>query len=106
MRRDDDGTIGRVDFLNHRETEITVKAERAFLTELEGGCQVPLAAFCRTENGQLRLEGMVAELDGSRVLRDQMRGEESEAEEMGIALARRLLAAGADEILERIYGKA
>ena len=106
VRRDDDGTIGRVDFLNHRETEITVKAERAFLTELEGGCQVPLAAFCRTENGQLRLEGMVAELDGSRVLRDQMRGEESEAEEMGIALARRLLAAGADEILERIYGKA
>ena len=105
VRRDDEETISRVDFLNHRETEITVKAERAFLTELEGGCQVPLAAFCRTENGQLRLEGMVAELDGSKVLRDQMRGEESEAEEMGIALAQRLLAVGADEILERIYGK-
>ena len=106
VRRDDEGTIGRIDFLNHRETEITIKAERAFLTELDGGCQVPLAAFCRTENGQLRLEGMVAELDGSKVLRDQMRGEESEAEEMGVALARRLLSAGADEILERIYGKA
>ncbi len=106
VRRDDEETIGRIAFLNHRETQITVKAERAFLTELGGGCQVPLAAFCRTENGQLCLEGMVAELDGSKVLRDQMRGEESEAEEMGIALARRLLAAGADEILERIYGKA
>ena len=105
VRRDDEETVGLIDFLNHKETEITVKAERAFLTELEGGCQVPLAAFCRTENGQLRLEGMVAELDGSKVLRDQMKGEENESEEMGIALARRLLAAGADEILERIYGK-
>jgi hydroxymethylbilane synthase len=106
VRREDEETIGLIDFLNHKETEITVKAERAFLTELKGGCQVPLAAFCRTENGQLRLEGMVAELDGSKVLRDQMRGEESDSEEMGIALARRLLAAGAYEILERIYGKA
>jgi len=105
VRRDDEETVGLIDFLNHKETEITVKAERAFLTELEGGCQVPLAAFCRTENGQLRLEGMVAEPDGSKVLRDQMKGEENESEEMGIALARRLLAAGADEILERIYGK-
>ncbi len=106
VRRDDEETICRIHFLNHKETEITVKAERAFLTELEGGCQVPLAAFCRMENGQLRLEGMVAELDGSKVLRDQMRGEVSEAEEMGIALARKLLTAGAAEILERIYGKA
>jgi hydroxymethylbilane synthase len=64
-----------------------------------------LGAFCRAENGQLHLEGMVAELDGSRVLRDQMTGTEDDAEEMGINLARRLLAAGADEILDRIYGK-
>jgi hydroxymethylbilane synthase len=106
VRRDDEETIGRIEFLNHRGTEITVKAERAFLMELGGGCQVPLAAFCRPENGRLLLEGMVAELDASKVLRDQIKGEESEAEEMGIALARRLLAAGADEILERIYGKA
>ncbi len=105
VRREDERTISRIDFLNHRETEVTVKAERAFLKELEGGCQVPLGAFCRTENGQLHLEGMVAELDGSRVLRDQMTGTEDDAEEMGITLARRLLAAGADEILDRIYGK-
>ena len=105
VRREDERTISRIDFLNHRETEVTVKAERAFLKEMEGGCQVPLGAFCRAENGQLHLEGMVAELDGSRVLRDQMTGTEDDAEEMGITLARRLLAAGADEILDRIYGK-
>jgi hydroxymethylbilane synthase len=105
VRQEDEKTIGWIDFLNDRETEVTVKAERAFLKELEGGCQVPLGAFCRAENGQLHLEGMVAELDGSRVLRDQMTGREEEAEEMGITLARRLLAAGADEILDRIYGR-
>ena len=103
VRREDERTISRIDFLNHRETELTVKAERAFLKELEGGCQVPLGAFCRVENGQLHLKGMVAELDGSRVLRDRMTGSEDEAEEMGITLARRLLAAGAKEILDRIY---
>ena len=105
VRREDERTINRIDFLNHRETKITVKAERAFIKELEGGCQVPLGAFCRTENGQLRLEGMVAELDGSRILRDQMTGTEEDAEEMGITLARRLLTAGAKEILDRIYGR-
>ena len=104
-RREDERTIRCVDFLNHRKTEVTVKAERAFLIELEGGCQVPLGAYCRTENGQMHLEGMVAELDGSRVLRDRMTGTEDDAQEMGVTLARRLLAAGADEILERIYGK-
>jgi hydroxymethylbilane synthase len=105
VRREDERTINRIKFLNHRETEITVKAERAFLKELEGGCQVPLGAFCRSENGQLYLEGMVAELDGSRVLRDQMTGKEEDAEKIGITLARRLLAAGANEILDRIYGR-
>jgi hydroxymethylbilane synthase len=49
---------------------------------------------------------MVAELDGSRIIRDKITGERDEAEDMGIRLARRLLASGADEILERIYGKA
>jgi hydroxymethylbilane synthase len=105
VRQEDERTISWIDFLNHRETEVTVKAERAFLKELEGGCQVPLGAFCRAEKGQLHLEGMVAELDGSRVLRDQVTGAEDDAEEMGIILARRLLAAGADEILERIHGQ-
>jgi hydroxymethylbilane synthase len=105
VRREDSRTISWIDFLNHRETEVAVKAERAFLKEMEGGCQVPLGAFCRSENGQLHLEGMVAELDGSRVLRDRMSGTEEDAEKMGITIARRLLAAGADEILDRVYGR-
>ena len=103
VRHDDEQTIGLIDFLNDEETQVTVKAERAFLKELEGGCQVPVAAFSRLNGERLDLEGMVAELDGSNVIRDKITGEKNEAEDMGIRLARRLLASGADEILERIY---
>jgi hydroxymethylbilane synthase len=105
VRQDDEQTIGLIKFLNHEETEVTVKAERAFLRELQGGCQVPMAAYCRYKGKQLHLKGMVAELDGSEVIRDELWGEKKEAEEMGITLARRLLAAGANKILEKIYGK-
>jgi hydroxymethylbilane synthase len=106
VRHDDEQTIGLIDFLNDVETQFTAKAERAFLKELEGGCQVPIAGLCQVKDRVLRLEGMVAELDGSNVIRDKITGERNEAEEIGIRLARRLLALGADKILERIYGKA
>jgi len=106
VRHDDEQTIGLIDFLNDEESEVTVKAERAFLKELEGGCQVPVAALSRLNRERLDLEGMVAELDGSRVIRDKITGQKNEAEDMGIRLARRLLTFGAGEILERIYGKA
>ena len=106
VRHDDDETIGLIDFLNDEETQVTVKAERTFLKELEGGCQVPMAAFSRLNGGRLDLEGLVAELDGSKIIRDRITGARNEAEDMGIRLARRILASGADRILERIYGKA
>jgi hydroxymethylbilane synthase len=104
VRRDDEATINLLDFLNHKKTEVTIRAERAFLNELEGGCQVPIAAFARLNGKNLRLEGMVAELDGSKIIRDEISGEKDRAEEIGIELARRLLNSGADKILERIYG--
>jgi hydroxymethylbilane synthase len=104
VRRDDLNTINLLDFLNHKKTEVTIRAERAFLNELEGGCQVPIAAFARLNGKNLRLEGMVAELDGSKIIRDEISGEKDRAEEIGIELARRLLNSGADKILERIYG--
>jgi hydroxymethylbilane synthase len=105
VRRDDAQTIGLIDLLNDVETQVTVKAERAFLKELEGGCQVPIAAFCQVNGKGLCLEGMVAELDGSHVIRDKITGQRNEAGEIGISLARRLLSSGADKILERIYGR-
>ncbi|MGD2125408.1 MAG: hydroxymethylbilane synthase [Desulfobacteraceae bacterium] len=105
MRQDDDVVHSRLHFLNHDETEMTVRAERAFLKELEGGCQVPIAAHGRLGGDGLTLTGMVAELDGSVLIKDEISGPRENPEELGVTLARRLLASGADEILARIYGK-
>jgi hydroxymethylbilane synthase len=103
VRRSDHDTISLLDFLNHKPTEITVRSERAFLKQLEGGCQVPIAAFALLNSNKVHLRGMVAELDGSRVIRDEISGNMHQAEEMGINLAKRLLDAGAGDILASIY---
>ena len=105
VRRDDHDTISLLDFLNHEPTEITVRAERAFLKKLEGGCQVPIAAFALLNLDKIHLRGMVAEIDGSKIIRDEISGNIHHAEKMGIDLAKRLLDAGAGEILSRIYGR-
>lgn len=104
-RVDDGTTIEAIAFLNDRTTELAVRAERAFLKELEGGCQVPIACYAELEGNLIRIAGMVAELDGSRVLRDQIKAETSSPEAGGVALAQRLKAMGALEILRRIYAR-
>jgi hydroxymethylbilane synthase len=103
VREDDQMTQGLISFLNDPETELAARAERAFLKELEGGCQVPLAGCARVEKDRIVLDGMVAELDGSVILRQQRSGEKDNPEELGVALARQLKAAGADRILEKLY---
>jgi len=105
LRADDEKTRNLISFLNDLETELAARAERAFLKELEGGCQVPLAGYARVERDLMVMDGMVAELDGSKILRQEIRGAKDKPEELGIALARRLLSAGADRILEKIYKK-
>jgi hydroxymethylbilane synthase len=105
VRQDDEQTINLIDFLNHEPTEICVRAERAFLKELEGGCQVPIAALACMKGKTVHLKGMVSELDGTKLVKDEINGEMEQAEEIGITLARRLLDSGAREILARIYGK-
>jgi len=105
VREDDERTQNLISFLNDLETELAAKAERAFLKELEGGCQVPLAGYARVEKGRLVLDGMVAELDGSVILKRKLSGERDKPEDLGLALARQLIAAGADRILEKIYGR-
>ncbi len=103
VRRDDQKTQDLISFLNDPETELAARAERAFLKELEGGCQVPLAGYARVEKDRIVMDGMVAELDGSVILRQQGSGGRDKPEGVGVALARQLKAAGADWILEKIY---
>ena len=80
-----------------------VLAERAFLRTLEGGCQVPIGAYClRSEEDTLELHGCVATLDGSTLLRDKMEAPFDAPEVLGTMLAERLIGRGADRILDQI----
>ncbi len=102
--RDIDGeTNEMISFLNHSETSATVKAERALLKRLEGGCQVPIAAYGEIDGSTISLRGLVGSLDGKTLITDNMTGDLSEAESLGIALAERLLDKGAGEILDEVY---
>jgi hydroxymethylbilane synthase len=105
VREDDQKTQDLISFLNDLETELAARAERAFLKELEGGCQVPLAGYAKVERNRIVMDGLVAELDGSVILRQQRSGGKDKPEELGVALARQLKTAGADRILEKIYGR-
>lgn len=90
--------------LNHAETAATTAAERAFLRELEGGCQIPIGALATIANGVLRLQGLVAAIEGNPLLRGDASGPVAEAERIGRGLAHSLLEQGAGEILAEIRG--
>lgn len=101
--RKDDPTVGPlVAVLDHAPTRAAVAGERAFLNRLEGGCQVPIAGYGQIRENQFILTGLVAELDGSRVIKAQKSGPPDSSETSGIELAEELLARGADEILEKL----
>ncbi|MBU0914455.1 MAG: hydroxymethylbilane synthase [Gammaproteobacteria bacterium] len=92
--------------LEHQETRICVLAERAMNRKLQGGCQVPIGAFAVLQQNELWLRGLVGQLDGSEILRSEIKGEATQAEQLGTQLAEQLLALGADRILDAVYRQA
>jgi hydroxymethylbilane synthase len=98
-RSDDAETNALVSRLDDPRTRAAVLAERALLRSLGGGCQVPIAAHATVEGGRLKLDGLVATLDGTRVLRASLDGEAADAARVGEELAGRLLERGAGELL-------
>ena len=105
-RSDDTRVIELLKPLHHNTTAECVLAERAMNRRLEGGCQVPIGCYAIHRNGQLWIRGLVADPDGSTMLYDQIEGDVQHVEAMGIELAERLLAAGADKILAAVYANA
>ena len=105
-RTDDTRIIELLSPLHHTPTAECVLTERAMNRRLEGGCQVPIGCFAIHQEDQLWVRGLVADPDGTTILFDQMKGEVSEGEAMGIELAEKLLAAGADKILAKVYSDA
>jgi len=99
VRERDDEVKRLVQPLNHFPTERAVSAERAFLSALGGGCAVPVAAHAAVADGRLNLQGMVADLDGGKVIRDSLSGSPLQAEDIGRRLADRILSQGAAQIL-------
>ena len=99
----DDEINALVDQLNDQDTVDRTRAERAFLARLEGGCQVPIAAYATLDGDSLHLKGLVGAVDGSVVIRREITGSRSQGEALGIKLADEILDAGARPILEALY---
>ena len=103
-RVDDERVKALLAPLNHDETAARVIAERSLNKRLQGGCQVPIACYATLNGDKLHLRGLVGSDDGSRMIRTEFTGNKADAEQLGIQAAEDLLAKGAGEILESVYG--
>jgi len=92
--------------LNHLPTEFALRAERSFLKRLGGGCQVPIAGLAIVEGEKRGMVGLVAGIDGQRMVKGAVEGPAEKGEDLGEELAEELLARGAEDILREIYGNA
>lgn len=101
-RQDDPEVLSVLEFLNDSGTIAAVTAERAYLREVQGGCQVPVGVYGQINGDQLLLEATILKIDGTREVRAQMSASCSEAEELGVKLAQQMLAAGGKEILDEL----
>jgi len=104
-RSDDERLHTLVDVLNHDDDTACVLTERSFLARLEGGCQVPIAGHATLIAGNLYLEGLVGEVDGSKIIRKHISGPRTEAVNLGRELADELLEAGGKSILDKLYSR-
>jgi hydroxymethylbilane synthase len=102
IRADDSNARAAVARLDHPATHLAVRAERAVLRRLGGGCQVPIASHAVVEHGQMQLRGLVANLDGTRLIHAQTKGLAVDAETLGATVAEDLLRQGARAILDDI----
>jgi hydroxymethylbilane synthase len=103
IRKDDKKLKEMLSKIHSETTAICIKVERTFLKTLEGGCQVPMGAYCWIENSKLFVIGFISDLEGERFYKLKEEGSVSEAEKLGERLAKKLLKAGGEEILKEIY---
>ena len=104
-REDDAEVLELLKALEHIPTRDRCYAERAFLRQLEGGCQVPIGVNTTLNGEQLTLTGIVASVDGQKLVKDTVSGNASEAENLGNELAVRMRQQGAQEILAEIFAQ-
>lgn len=102
-RNDDAELIQLLAPLNHAETSVRVRAERAMNAKLNGGCQVPIGSFAVIDGAQLSLKGLVGSTDGKTILHGKQSGELDQAEHIGEQVAQQLLKQGAAELLAALH---
>jgi hydroxymethylbilane synthase len=103
VREDDVKILDLIRRINHIETELATRSERALLRRLEGGCQVPIGAFAVVNDGKIKISAMISNFDGTFFVRDSIEGFVSnDVEEIGFELAEKLLEQGGARILEEI----
>jgi hydroxymethylbilane synthase len=101
-RSGDSSTAAHLSVLDHSDTRTAVTAERGLLRALGGSCQVPVAGKARLQGEQLTIKGLIANLDGTRAIADELSGSRDRAVDLGLELGERLLSMGAGEILAEI----
>lgn len=89
-------------FLNDKATKQATDAERAFLGLVEGGCQVPIGVHAEVQDNEIKVEAIIASLDGSTVLRNTISGDAEKAVELGQKLGHQMLSEGGQDILATI----
>ncbi|WP_448572674.1 hydroxymethylbilane synthase [Trichothermofontia sp.] len=104
-RANDPDILGLLKVIEHLPTTHACLAERAFLRELEGGCQVPIGVYTSLNGTDLTLTGLVASIDGQRLVKDRVTGAATDAEAIGIELGQRLRHQGAQAILDEIIAQ-
>ncbi|TAF05825.1 MAG: hydroxymethylbilane synthase [Nostocales cyanobacterium] len=102
-RADDQEVISILKAIEHPQTRDRCLAERSFLRSLEGGCQVPIGVNTEIKGDELTLTGIVASVDGQKLVKDTVTGKAQDAENLGIELAKILRQQGATPILEEIF---
>tara|TARA_B110000908_G_scaffold141731_1_gene169539 strand:- start:1695 stop:2627 length:933 start_codon:yes stop_codon:yes gene_type:complete len=102
IRDIDNEVLELLSVLNHNETAICVTAERSFLNRLEGGCQIPFAAYATIDEDILTIEGMVSTLDGRKMQREEIKGNIKDPIQLGINLANSIMKNGGQQIVEEV----
>lgn len=103
-RLDDTATNDIMQSISDQATFDAVKAERAFLHELDSGCQFPVAAYAHVNGNNINLIGFVGSEDGKKIYRDKLKGNIPESEKIGRQLAQSFIRQGAQELLINING--
>ncbi|WP_301098591.1 hydroxymethylbilane synthase [Otariodibacter sp.] len=102
-RENDERVLKYLRVLHHSETAYRVTAERAMNARLQGGCQVPIGGFAELKDDKIHMKALVGALDGSSIIHAEGLASLDKAEQLGISVAEKLLAQGADKILQEVY---